>query len=446
MKIKRKFVFAATTLFVTATIPFLGSCSSKTTTQKIDLNIVSNLNNYICYIGDEIKLIADMNTNDIGDYRFEWSCQELDGFDLGNEVEIVFPTDNSGEYNISLAVFNHNNQIIAQAKYTLIIKSNPQQTTPNYSLSLQPSKSEINFGDQVVIDSSLTPSEQTNNSLLYKWFINNTLIVEELNKTSITISDFNIGKNLIGLEIYLNNELIAQNQIEINVLESNNSLLIPTREQLHIDDNIRTDYVYSDFRLSQNNFKTKFNEYGLLESLSLLGYMLIDSDDFINSNNYENIQIKLIKNHDFSNIEIQISGTLKQNISLDGVGKKLPFSPISEGFNGMNLVGGDNVQFNFEIQKTNPNSTYYNLNQIDPNNIIIGTTLTDLFKWNKIGSTVKLAYTANEFTVNSTLYKNGKIIRFGNENRCFIPFIYYASREYPPISSGHFLGQTSCVN
>lgn len=72
MKIKSKFVFVATTLFVTATIPFLGSCSSKTTTQKIDLNIVSNLNNNICYIGDEVKLIANMNTNNIGDYRFEW--------------------------------------------------------------------------------------------------------------------------------------------------------------------------------------------------------------------------------------------------------------------------------------------------------------------------------------------------------------------------------------
>lgn len=174
--------------------------------------------------------------------------------------------------------------------------------------------------------------------------------------------------------------------------------------------------------------------------------MLCDSNDFINSNSYNNIELKLLKNNNYNVIQIEISANVKTNVeSINNVGKKLPFSSISESFDGVNLISGDQIKLNFEIVRSNSNLSSYGQDKIEPSNIFIGTTLQDLFIWNKIGVPVKLAYTSNEFVVNTKLYKNNSLVKSGTDNRCFIPFIYYATREYYPASSGYFLGQINCV-
>lgn len=424
-------------------IPILTSCSNNNK-NNVNFYIKSSIGDNICFQNDNVELSVVSNLENLESYQFSWECPQLNNYEFSNSFVINFPTNEIGQFDVKVYIYQNNN-VIASLSYKLIV--NKRESTPEYNLVLKCDNKINYYGENVTIVSSL---ESYNNfipdNLKYRWYLNDEYL-NNLDTSSITLSTMKVGKNVVKLMVYDNDVMLSENSIEISILEKdNNKLNIPTTEELHINSDVRTDYFYSDFCLSSSQFKTKFNDYGLLNSLSLLAYMLCDSNDFINSNSYNNIELKLLKNNNYNVIQIEISANVKTNVeSINNVGKKLPFSSISESFDGVNLISGDQIKLNFEIVRSNSNLSSYGQDKIEPSNIFIGTTLQDLFIWNKIGVPVKLAYTSNEFVVNTKLYKNNSLVKSGTDNRCFIPFIYYATRECYPASSGYFLGQINCV-
>lgn len=445
MKRKKIFLILSLSTISLPLIPILTSCSSKNNDDKpnnINISIKSNILNNTCFQNDNVELEIITNIDNLDNYQIKWFSPQLNNYQFPNSSIITFPTNKVGEFDIYVSLVQ-NDIIVASSSYKLIIK---ELVIPEYNLALNPSKTEVYYGEEVNITASLSSSDGIiPENLVYKWYVNGELN-NSFTSAEFSTSELNIGNNTIKLEIYSNNSLLCENSTIINVVEKPvESLSFPTMEELHINGDVRYYYVYSGLTLTNAQFKNKFNEYGLLQSLSLLAYMLCDSNDFINSNNYENIELKLLKNDNFNNIKIEISATVKTSVAkITNITNKIPFAAISQGEN-IDLVGGDKIRLSFEISRTNTSNTYYNQNKINPENIIPGTITKDLFFWNKIGRSPLLAYTSNEFSVYSEFYKNDKLEKYGPDTRSFIPFIYYAESEYTPGTAGYYLGQTTCI-
>lgn len=220
-------------------IPILTSCSNNTK-NNVNFYIKSSTGDNICFQNDNVELSVVSNLENLESYQFSWECPQLNNYEFSNSFVINFPTNEIGQFDVKVYIYQNNN-VIASSSYKLIV--NKRESTPEYNLVLK-CDNEINYyGENVTIVSSL---ESSNNfipeNLKYRWYLNDEYL-NNLDTSSITLSTMKVGKNVVKLKVYDNDVMLSENSIEISILEKdNNKLNIPTTEELHINSDVRTDY------------------------------------------------------------------------------------------------------------------------------------------------------------------------------------------------------------
>lgn len=332
------------------------------------------------------------------------------------------------------------------------LPENPTPIIPNYSIALSVDKTTLDVNESILIRSSIESNIELSNDLYYQWIVNDEIKLTEINKTTYEFSESNPSNYTITLKVLdTNMNLLTSNSINITVKTSESipeKLEMPTEADLHIEGNIFNYYSYGgSTTFNKQTFLNKLNEYGVLNSISLLAYMCVDTDYFINPTNFENIKLSLMKNDNFNDIEIKINASVKPTInSISNFGKNLPFS-ISEGWEGTNLNANDNIEFIIRCYRSNA-STMSGQNKFDTNKIVDGISLSGDFIWNKLTSKsgVNMAYTS-EFDVDTKLSINNKLIKQSiGQNRLYTPFVYYAETD-PNYwrQSGYWFGQKDSI-
>lgn len=220
------------------------------------------------------------------------------------------------------------------------------------------------------------------------------------------------------------------------------NIQIPTPIDLKIDKDVKSDYISSSAKFNATKRNQLLNEYGVLNTFSLMTYIYADSNVF-NNDMFSDISIKLLENNDYNYLKFSISGVAKKDINDFG---KFPFTDLKPNLDKkpLNLKVGNEVEVIFEYNRKN--SSQMNQNSFDTGKISFDkntSLLTQDITWRKINKSLKIGYT-NEFDSSVTIkLNNNQWIKTPFGNRTLITFMYFVNDEYNSDYNGNYVAQTS---
>ena len=193
--------------------------------------------------------------------------------------------------------------------------------------------------------------------------------------------------------------------------------------------------------VSRSDAGNVLNKYGVVRTFALVNKIIHDSL-FVDLG-FQNTTITM-SNSNFNNITFTITGTATKDVANWGK-KKLPLSGIVEGWEGVNIVTGDQLELQIKYIRVS-DSPNKGTDSFDTSKVSWTPTVTgyETFAWNNINIDYKM-YTP-EFTNQSIIKKNSTIVKQGNDNRVHLMFVNHNNGNNYLIQSDNITSSYSYNN